>query len=1042
MPKTIYINLDEYASDAKPVSGQQLFQQEAMTRIKSLMLRFLKEGRATPGRQHVHNTITINGSRGSGKTMFILSLIEALRSGQELAEDESDLLCIQSLPILDPTLIENKENIVLTVLARIYNECEQKKQVCRRVTDERDDDQEFQKVDKALSKLARGLCLLDGVGKNTYYGEDWSNPDHVVRTGMRQAYNGVVLEDRIHSFVDAALRYLNKEAFLLAFDDIDTQFERGWPVLEAIRKYFTTPRLIVMLSGDMALYSKLVRRTQFQNLGDILLRYDRPSSSFHSCLPSWESDHMVQTVDRLEEQYLMKVLKPENRLSLRMLGQIHRQQASEYVLKVICEKFAPNPAAIDNVLGRIIKNGFHARKEQSLYSQAILDQPARTITQFLVAARDLLADQEGGDTEDQNFAERLTDVFASALYQYGLDPQTINRATPHGLIDQLVTWFGEARVWDTGYRLKPEYADGALNQVAMVLGARCTREANRSLADALNYMLKIVWTHEHVVDRPENVTPDEIVGYLGLRQIEKSSTVTRRSVAVQRSRPSLQKDQQKESQKDLQRELLRGSLTISRAKFTDASSVLQALYVSRGEKPSERFPEECVGETNLKKMNGGIVAWWQQVRQLHKKAQDKREDKKTPYLRYVYNTVASLSIICQNGSKYLRMAVFSIARGANQKSYVSFFALMGAVTDLLGASSDVSRFHDIANRLSQIRTYPAPSWDQSPLSTEGVAETGDDDDSAEEGEGENSDPAVPIADGAEPAEAGMMGAPLDSYVLAWAREAQSFKGIRYSAAFYGRIFTRFYYALGNMDEEFTARDTYVGTVLHRQIIAFLHAVLVEEMLENGRDRYIVGDRRTSKLSKVGPRLDNAVLSDAPFWDNFPFNVSSADGGIDHTGLDFTSLPLFRLLFSCPIFALFVSPTSARVSGGKSEDMNLLEMMAKSWDCWDLEEQGASVAEADSAKQDQAGKVRLTARLKSLEVDCFFSSEKVTFPNLWAPLHSLMVPNKRPLSTAIKVPGELPPDGEGRAHSDQADAQQNSQNRKRERVKVSPDQVKG
>lgn len=991
MPKPVYINLDELASDAKPVTEQHLFQQEAMARIKKLMLRFLKEGRDAEGPQHVHNTITINGSRGSGKTMFILTLIETLRSDVKLEEEEESLKTILPLPILDPTLIENKENIVLTILARIHKECVHKKNDCRCVTDGRDDDKEFKKVDEALRALSQGLCLLDGVGKNTYYGEDWSNPEHVVRTGMVQAYHGVVLRDQIHAFIDAALNYMGKKAFLVAFDDIDTQFQRGWPVLEVIRKYLTTPRLIVLLSGDMALYSKLVRRVQFENLGEILLNHDRPSSRFHSELTRWESDNMIQTVDRLEEQYLMKVLKPENRLSLRTLGQICQQQSDQYRIEVTGQNVDPSPTPIHDVLKRIIRNGFLDKSEASLYSEAILDLPVRTVTRFLAAARDLLAAEVSNEVRGK-FAEGLTDVFASALYQHGLDPQAINRATPLGLIDQLITWFGEASVWDTGYRLKPEYADSTLNQVAMVLGARCSREANRSLADALNYMLKIVWTHEHVVDPPEKVTPDQIVSYLGLRQKEKTSTITRRSVAVQRTRAL---------DKDAQRELLRGTLTISRVKFTDSDSALNLLYLGKNDK---KFPDDCIGETNLKTMNSGIVAWWSKIYKLHRKAYKKRRDDKTPYLRYVYNTVESLSDICQSRTEYLRMAVFSVARGGSQKSYVSFFALLGAVADLAASSSDDAIFNQIANRLSQIRTYPAPDWDSGPLTVPVKMENGEDAENVEEGEEDSANSGTPESANAEASDNHKKDE-FDQYVLAWMKNSNKFNGILYPVAFYGRVFTRFYYALGNMDDEFTARDTYVGTVMHRQIIAFLHAVLVEEMLENGKNRYFVSDGRTSKADKVGPRLDNAVRSDAPFWDNFPFKTSLANNGattIDTTSFDFTGLPLFQLLFSCPIFALFVSPTSARVSGGKSADIDLLQMMVKSWNYWEESAAGDAAAKATGPDGCDNLEKRLEVRRNALSVECVFSVGNATFPNLWAPLHSLMVPGKRPLSTSIKV----------------------------------------
>ncbi|MCD8079453.1 MAG: hypothetical protein LUF04_03295 [Bacteroides sp.] len=58
----------------------------------------------------------------------------------------------------------------------------------------------------------------------------------------------------------------------MAFDDVDTDFAKGWPVMETIRKYLTSPQLITILSGDINLYTLLIRKKQWENFGKPLLK--------------------------------------------------------------------------------------------------------------------------------------------------------------------------------------------------------------------------------------------------------------------------------------------------------------------------------------------------------------------------------------------------------------------------------------------------------------------------------------------------------------------------------------------------------------------------------------------------------------------------------------------------------------------------------------------------------------------------------------------------------------------------------------------------
>ena len=46
-------------------------------------------------------------------------------------------------------------------------------------------------------------------------------------------------EENLRKMISEALRILDKDAFILAFDDIGVDVEQGWQVLESLRRYLS-----------------------------------------------------------------------------------------------------------------------------------------------------------------------------------------------------------------------------------------------------------------------------------------------------------------------------------------------------------------------------------------------------------------------------------------------------------------------------------------------------------------------------------------------------------------------------------------------------------------------------------------------------------------------------------------------------------------------------------------------------------------------------------------------------------------------------------
>jgi len=109
----------------------------------------------------------------------------------------------------------------------------------------------------------------------------------------------------------------NKKAFILAFDDIDVEMDMGWRVIETIRKYLTSPKLITIISGNYQLYSDNVRRRQWQQ---------------YAMLQRIEKHDYTSRVNELENQYLLKVLKPGRRIHLHSIHELKTLYGNEFYI--------------------------------------------------------------------------------------------------------------------------------------------------------------------------------------------------------------------------------------------------------------------------------------------------------------------------------------------------------------------------------------------------------------------------------------------------------------------------------------------------------------------------------------------------------------------------------------------------------------------------------------------------------------------------------------------------------------------------------------
>lgn len=370
--------------------GIEIIHKAEFARVTDLIDNKIKHNETEHTNREVHNryndTITILGSRGSGKTSFMMSILHKYEKHDD----------IEVIELIDPTLIEEKGHIFLTLISMIQDKVD--KAIDRNECDPYCKEYRLRKYwNDTLHKLAAGLPSID-INSDSLY-SNWNDPEHIMNKGLLAVKAAKDLEANFNNLVMMALEILNKRAFLVAFDDIDVNFNNGWKVLETIRKYLTSPQIITLLSGDIKLFSKSIRKQQWINFGSELIKNEGERLN--------NMGKYDELVTEIEGQYMQKIMKAPNRIHLSTIGEmLNNKEVS------VCINNEEND--IYNHYTQVLKGwGIHNKYEAHSVVSYLLTLPLRTQIQLLNQFERI------NDTESNIL--NITDAFISDLYESGVD---------------------------------------------------------------------------------------------------------------------------------------------------------------------------------------------------------------------------------------------------------------------------------------------------------------------------------------------------------------------------------------------------------------------------------------------------------------------------------------------------------------------------------------------------------------------------------------------------------------------------------------------
>ena len=506
-------------SDAAACTESSLIHQSQMEQMMRLFDKLYKKARKAKDSMEddftvKHDTVSIFASRGAGKTTFLLSAQERIRKIYDRA------VCLRTI---DPSAIECKQHPFVNVLASIHEKVEEflKKNNLKQY-DFKNCDYEIQKgFNDCYKKLLKGLPVIEGVGKENIY-DDWDDDEFISIKGMEKAELSNNLNVLFHKYVRKALQLMDKDCFVVAFDDIDTNFQKGYQLLEVIRKYLTTPQVITILTGDLDLYGKLVRKATWQCFDKSFLKKeteyaDRAKREFSGM------------INQLENQYLVKILKPENRVHLKTIYENINDERS----RTFNIRFSNNTEmSIDKCYEYFLdKIGFSALNPK--ISNSLKQYLEGLSTRIQIRLFTLIDKSLTGDKDyESHIASEVMDIFWNDITQKTSNGKALLHKDRFYVVEML-NFLLNAKALRTGYNFMPSTDDQVLNKALLAIGTQFNQQVKGSPYMIFDFWLRICYlqvTIEQLGEKRGELVKnnqDNIDGFLNFTRLNTNTDLTK-----------------------------------------------------------------------------------------------------------------------------------------------------------------------------------------------------------------------------------------------------------------------------------------------------------------------------------------------------------------------------------------------------------------------------------------------------------------------------------------------------------------------------------
>ena len=365
MSNEIVININEANKAQKYKDNNELFQIEAFEKVTTILNTH--NGSSSDNEDisdcRFHDTIFIDGDRGVGKTAFMLNI-------EKYFNDNSESKKFIFLNPIDPTLLEHTEQFLSVVLAKVVEYVNNEIKGCLSL-----EDTKLEEYYKSLEELSKSLKAISSLAKERDEGIE----------EIASYASSLNLEQNAHNFFKTVSKMFdNTNGIVVLIDDVDMAFDRGFDVLEVVRKYLASPFIIPIVAGDMNLYREIVEtkfkeKIEFSKDIQYLNTIYKESQQLKN---SSEYKEKKELVDNLVEQYLHKVFPNEYHIQLKDIFTILKEN---YVAVRFDKNFYVSYSDVKNFEIRHLNMGIN----QVDFTFQVFTNNTRDLVQYLYSKKNI-----------------------------------------------------------------------------------------------------------------------------------------------------------------------------------------------------------------------------------------------------------------------------------------------------------------------------------------------------------------------------------------------------------------------------------------------------------------------------------------------------------------------------------------------------------------------------------------------------------------------------------------------------------------------------
>lgn len=402
-------------------------------------------------------TYYIGGGRGSGKSTFLRALIHRLTDPENKTGER-----VENLTTIDPTTLGSGENFFIYILSCFYEKIKSKYDSYEPWEKQSRD---TLKSRAQLSKLMEDLTISVKKLTNPKTSHlETIDDSWVYQDSMKLGISSKHLMKDFNKLVQQTCELLGCGALIIGIDDADINCSKSIDVLEYLRKYMITSRLIFVFAGDMNLQEQVVRGMQLANFNQDSFRHDSEHNQIR-----------IGLIDQMQEQYLLKLFPISNRYTL---PNLQREELSKMDLMT---NNSEKPTECITFLENNIKNYIG---DKSSYQTAIINMPKRTFFQLL---KYWMTHQKDETERDSSVAKGLQQIANYSLSKYGIRANKIEQSSVSALSEAVISAVSKDVDMISAASLIPVRND-ELNRLFLYLSAEIHRTA-RDVCKGLEFLL-------------------------------------------------------------------------------------------------------------------------------------------------------------------------------------------------------------------------------------------------------------------------------------------------------------------------------------------------------------------------------------------------------------------------------------------------------------------------------------------------------------------------------------------------------------------------